>query len=110
LIFPKFLANSLIAFTELSNEFFKKEAIETIRLLALANLEVCAHSGGIKLLIESVLDTSISEMSESIIYSLLFLLNEPKNRNIIKIHLDFPKLFSIFTDVDFPMHITRRPS
>lgn len=77
-----------------------------MRQLALANPELCAHSGGIKLLIESVLDIQISEISESIIYTLLFLLNEPKYRNVIKVHLDFPKLFSIFTDVDSPVDST----
>lgn len=56
---PKFLVNSLVSFAEITDEYFKKEAIETIRLLALGNPELCAHSGGIKLLIEAVLDPSI---------------------------------------------------
>lgn len=50
---------------------------------------MCAYAGGIKLLIESVIDYEIADISESIVYTLLFLLNDPKYRNTIKIHLDF---------------------
>ena len=35
--------------------------------------------------------------------TILFLINDPNYRNIIRLHLDLPKLFSIFTDVDLPL-------
>ena len=50
-----------------------------------------------------MLDPVVAENSESIIMTLLFLINDPNYRNIIRLHLDLPKLFSIFTDVDLPV-------
>jgi len=32
----------------------------------------------------------------------LFLLNDPEYRNLIRVYLDFPKLFGVFTDIDCP--------
>jgi rapamycin-insensitive companion of mTOR len=53
------LANSLIAFAESADEYLKKPAIETVRKLALGYPELCAWSGGIRLLIDSVIDTTV---------------------------------------------------
>ncbi|KRX02551.1 Armadillo-type fold [Pseudocohnilembus persalinus] len=100
--FPKLLANSLISFAEQADIQFKKPAVETVRKLALGYPELCAASGGIRLLIDSIIDVQISDLSESIVYTLLYLINEPKHRDVIKVYLDIPSLFAIFTEIDFP--------
>ncbi|EGR34185.1 hypothetical protein IMG5_021000 [Ichthyophthirius multifiliis] len=100
--FPKLLANSLVAFSENADEQIKQAAIEIIRKLAVGNPQLCAWSGGIKLLIECVIDHSLQELSDPIIHTLLYLLNEPDYRNLVKVYLDFPKLFGVFTDIDAP--------
>jgi Rapamycin-insensitive companion of mTOR, N-term len=53
------------------------------------------------------LDPAVSETSDSIIMTILFLINDPNYRNIIRLHLDLPKLFSIFTDVDLPLETAK---
>ena len=108
--FPKLLANSLVAFAESSEDQLKKAAIESLRQLVLGNPEICAWCSGIKFLIDAILDPSIAEISESITYTLLFLLNEPNYRNLIRSHLDFAKIFSIFTDVDLPIDAAKDKS
>lgn len=79
--FSKYLANSLVAFTEQCDEQLKKAAVELIRKLALYHSELCAWCGGIKVLIESIVDPAVQDISESIVYTLLFLMNDPKQRN-----------------------------
>ena len=78
----------------------KKLVIELLRKLALFNAEICTWSGGIRVLVDSILDTSIADISESIVYTILYLINDPKLRCIISKYLDSPKLFSIFTDIE----------
>ena len=68
--------------------------------MALGYPELCAFSGGIKLLIDSVVDTQLADLSESIVYTLLYLMNESSHRNLINVYLDIPKIFSDFTDID----------
>ena len=42
----------------------KRSAIEIVRKLALANPKLCAWSGGIILLIDSIMDTTVGDISE----------------------------------------------
>ena len=55
------------------------------------------------------------EASESIVVTLLYLINEPSCRKTIRQYLDIPRLFAIFTEVDQPLdpkgssdYLTRR--
>ena len=66
-----------MAFTESSEEHIKKIGIETIRQLCIANIQICVWSGGLKMLIEAATDPALADISESIVISLLFILNEP---------------------------------
>ena len=51
----------------------------------------------------SVIDPQIDQNSETIVYTLLYLINEPNHRQTIREYLDFPKLCAIFTDIDQPL-------
>lgn len=77
---PKIITNSLVAFAESGDETNKSLAVLTVRLLALNNPLLCGWSGGIRLLVESAIDPSLNEISDSIVWTLLFILNEPKSR------------------------------
>jgi len=92
------LAQSLVGFTE-TNEQFKKQCITIILHYATLNPEMCGWCGGIRLVVDSITDPSIHE-NENIIHTLLFLLNEPENRENVRGTLDLSRLFSIFTDID----------
>lgn len=101
--FPKVLANTLVSLSESSEDLIKKAVIENLRKLAISNPELAAWSGSIRILIEAIIDPSTREMSESLTYTLLYLINDPTSRNAVKAHLDFTKIFSLFTDIDYPI-------
>ena len=101
--FPKLLANTLVSLSESSEDLIKKAVIENLRKLAISNSELAAWSGGIRILVEAIIDPTTREMSESLTYTLLYLVNDPTSRNAVKSHLDFTKIFSLFTDIDYPV-------
>ena len=96
------MANVLVAYTENAETEIKKMALETLRKLALGNPKLCAWSGGIQLLIDSVVDPSADSLSESVVLTLLYLMNDADYRDLIYCYLDLPKLFFDFTDIDTP--------
>lgn len=73
-----------------------------MRKLALGNPELCAWSGGIKLIIESITNSYLEDISDSLVYTLLYLINEPTYRNKISGYLNLSRIFSLFTDIDLP--------
>lgn len=70
-----------------------------MRHFALMNPELCAQSGGISLLIDSITDPDLEKFSEPLIYTILYLLGHNEYRNMIRVYLDLTKLFSIFTNI-----------
>jgi rapamycin-insensitive companion of mTOR len=100
--FPKLLANSLVALAEGGEEQIKKAAIETLRKLTVRNPEVAADCGGMKILFEAIIDPNFEDSFESITYSLLLLLNNPKSRAKLGRHLDFASVFAVFTNKQIP--------
>ena len=100
--FPKLLANSLVGLLDTLDSLNKKVVVELLRKLALSNPELAAWAGVIKVLVDSIIDPSLREMSESLTFTLLILINDPQHRNIIRPHLDLTRIFSLFTDIDFP--------
>eukprot|EP00826_Nyctotherus_ovalis_P047255 TRINITY_DN5415_c0_g1_i2.p1 TRINITY_DN5415_c0_g1~~TRINITY_DN5415_c0_g1_i2.p1 ORF type:complete len:233 (-),score=54.43 TRINITY_DN5415_c0_g1_i2:25-723(-) len=96
---PKGFLRSLVAIATYSpDDQIKKSAIEIIRKGAIACTEQCAWSGGIGVLIDSVIDPSCAEISESIVLTLLYLINDPYTRSFIR-EGDIGRLLYIFTEV-----------
>ena len=81
----------------------KKYAILTLRAFALNAPEMCSWCGGIRILIENAMEQSLSDISDQIVWTLLYLLNEPSARTTIRMYLDLSKWFSIFTEIDPPI-------
>ena len=101
--FPKLLVNSIVGLTESQDEVIRKTAVESLRILSMANPELSGWAGGIKTLIDLSVDPNCRELSHSIILTLIYLLNDPNTRSVIKPHLDLTRIFSLFTDVDYPV-------
>ena len=72
-----------------------------IRLLAVNNPDMWNWSGGISILITAIFEPALAERSQEIVYTLLYLLNEPKIRNFTHLFSDLNRIFWIFTDIDF---------
>ena len=94
------LSKSLTTLIYCNDESTRKFAIEIIRNLALANAEICQYGGGIKLLCDAIVDPAHELASKPITNTIIYLLNSPETRDYIIDHLQIPKIFSYFTDID----------
>jgi len=64
---------------------------------------MCGWCGGIRILIDNAMEPSLSDISDQIVWTLLYLLNDPSARTTIRMYLDLSKWFSIFTEIDPPI-------
>mmetsp|Transcript_34160 Transcript_34160/g.24680 ORF Transcript_34160/g.24680 Transcript_34160/m.24680 type:complete len:88 (+) Transcript_34160:732-995(+) len=63
--------------------------------------KIGAHVGGIKLLIDSLLDTSLQGFRyDRISHALVLLINDPNIRIYFRHFIDLNRIFSIFTQPD----------
>jgi Rapamycin-insensitive companion of mTOR, N-term len=94
---PKLLANCVVMIAENHEmEQIKLTCLELTRMLALANPRLCIFSRGLKILIEGIIDPKLKDSFQSLVYTMLFILDDPEKRAAVKHHLDIPKLFSPF--------------
>ncbi len=97
---PRAFFQSLVAIASHSPEDqLKKPVIEILRLGAVYCTELCAAAGGLNVLVESLIDPGCPEIAESIVMTLIYLINEPKTRACLHAGTDFGYILSIFTDV-----------
>jgi hypothetical protein len=83
-----------------NDEGTKKFALDLIRRLALSNTQICQYGGGIKVLCEAIVDPVFEGGSKVFTHLIIYLLNSPETRDHIMDHLQIPKIFSYFTDID----------
>ena len=99
--FPKSFINALVAISEVESDEMKELGLEAIRVLSISATELVALSGGFKVLIKNVLDLKCSRhMSENIILTLLYLLNEEKTRKYLKGEKEMFRILAPFTEHD----------
>ena len=98
-LFPKCLANALVAISESESDEFKKLSIEALRILAISNPVVIVWSGGLRTLTNVLLDLNTPQaLSENIVYSMCYLLNERESRKMLRSGSEILKILSVFTD------------
>lgn len=81
-----------------SEDQLKKPVIETLRKGSIFCTHLCTWAGGLNVLINSITDPSCSETSESVVHTILFLIDEPKTRAFIREYTDLGSIFSPFTE------------
>ncbi|OMJ82451.1 hypothetical protein SteCoe_16860 [Stentor coeruleus] len=97
--FPKSLCNSLVSLSDTENDDLKEFGLEALRLLSITNTLLVSWSGGIRCLINALLDIKCSqELSENIIYTICYLLNEPETRVYLKNGQELMRILGVFTD------------
>ena len=79
-LFPISFARSLVAVANSKEDSFRKVCIETIRELSLANPKLVATVNGYSCMLEVVIDPITQELSDSILLTILYLLNDPNIR------------------------------
>ncbi len=79
-IYPLAFGRSLVAVTNFKEDNFRKLCLEALRELSLANPKVVAAVNGYSSLLEGVLEPITQEMADSILLTVLYLLNDPQIR------------------------------
>lgn len=79
------------------SENFRKICVETICEIALVKAELVFHSGGFKMLINTIMGGS-NESSLTCTFVLMKLLDSPDSRNFLRNGLDISSLLSIYSD------------
>ena len=96
---PLSFFQSLVAIASYpAEDQIRKPAIEILRKGSISCTHLCAWTGGLNVLIDSIIDTSCAEFSETIVLTFLYLINDPKTRAYLRTYLDLGALFAIFTE------------
>mmetsp|Transcript_21477 Transcript_21477/g.31154 ORF Transcript_21477/g.31154 Transcript_21477/m.31154 type:complete len:1569 (+) Transcript_21477:93-4799(+) len=98
--FPLAFARSLVAVSMEKSDNFRRVVLESLRELGIKNTKVAYEAGAFRVLFDAILDPTISYLSESILMTMLYLLNSPNTRSFVRPHLDLQCLLSPFTDLD----------
>lgn len=105
---PPSLVASIVAIAGHKDDNLRRVCLETLRELALTNVAIVAECNGIKVLVDSILDASFQDLADSLLLTLLLLLNEPATRQYIDPFMDTQILLAPFTDTDLPAGNERR--
>ncbi|OQS07508.1 hypothetical protein THRCLA_00484 [Thraustotheca clavata] len=105
---PTCICRSIIAIANHKEDNLRRVALETLRELAIANVKVVIQCNGFKTLVDSILDPTCQDLADSLILTLLYLVNEPANRDYIHSFIDAQVLLAPFTDTDAPSGTERR--
>ncbi|CAH0477092.1 unnamed protein product [Peronospora belbahrii] len=105
---PTGLVASLTAIAGHKDDNMRRVCLETLRELALLNVEVVAEANGTKILVDAILEPSFQDLADSLLMTLLLILNEPSTRKFIEPFVDSQVLMAPFTDTDLPAGNERR--
>ncbi|KAL0587029.1 hypothetical protein ABG067_003369 [Albugo candida] len=105
---PASLVTSLVAVASHKDDNMRRLCLETIRELALCNLQIIAETNGVKVLIDAILEPTFQDLADSLLMTLVMLLNEPATRAYIEPFIDTQVLLAPFTDTDVPAGNDRR--
>ncbi|KAG6610312.1 Protein required for meiosis [Phytophthora cinnamomi] len=105
---PTGLVASLTAIAGHKDDNMRRVCLETLRELALLNVEVVAEANGTKILVDAILEPSFQDLADSLLMTLLLILNEPSTRRFIEPFVDSQVLLAPFTDTDLPAGNERR--
>ncbi|KAK1947908.1 Protein pianissimo A [Phytophthora citrophthora] len=105
---PTGLVCSLAAIAGHKDDNMRRVCLETLRELALLNVEVVAEANGTKILVDAILEPSFQDLADSLLMTLLLILNEPSTRKFIEPFVDSQVLLAPFTDTDLPAGNERR--
>lgn len=115
--FPIEFASSLVAVADAENdaaeiingkekyvygspEPFRKDALKYLCSLATVNYELVVLVNGFKPMMDAILDPTMSDLSEFILKTILFLLDDPRTRMVVQPCVDMKSILSPFTDFD----------
>ena len=86
---------------------FRRMCLETLRDLMVRNTRLVASCNGVQSLIKEMLSTDSDAFAQSVAYNLLYVLNDPDTRCLIRTD-DLRMLFAPFTDSDVKIDDRRK--
>jgi len=99
-IFPIAFARSLVAIANHKEDVFRKISIEALRSLSMVNPALVASVDGFIPLLDAIIEPINPSMADSILLTILYLLNDPYTRHLVSGSIDLRVLISPFTDLD----------
>jgi hypothetical protein len=107
---PASLVHSVVAIAQEPKDKFYRICLETLREIMVVNTRVAAECDGISTLLNAVLNVSagekeyqlISDLTESVIVSLIHVIDNPAARKYIRPDLDLELILSGFTNTELP--------
>ena len=101
-LLPRSFVQSIVAVADNPEDPYRDSCLEILCEAALRNPNLVAHSDGIRVLISASLEDALEPISESILITVLFLLNEPSSRQYVRPLLDWEIILAPFTDMLAP--------
>lgn len=105
---PRSLVASIVSIASHKDDNMRRVCLETLRELALSNIDIVAAANGVKVLVDAILEPSFQDLADSLLLTLLMILNEPATRRFIEPFMDSQILLAPFTDTDLPAGNERR--
>jgi rapamycin-insensitive companion of mTOR len=81
--FPIAFARSLVAVASNKDDNIRRVCLETVRELIIVNTNVVVQANGLTALLDAVIEPNTQDMAQSILLSVLYLLNDPKARSVV---------------------------
>eukprot|EP00795_Rhopilema_esculentum_P004459 gene4459-20702_t len=100
--FPMSLAMSLAAISadmSQNRDRMSRACLATLCELAIKNIKIASYCGAVNVIISNILDCPIPRMNESLIVTLLYLFNTPKNRCYVRRSVGLEAILAPFTDL-----------
>ncbi|KAI9599428.1 Rapamycin-insensitive companion of mTOR, N-term-domain-containing protein [Syncephalis fuscata] len=96
-VIPESILRAMVAIAEQVEDTYRNLCLETICELAVRCVESAVRCGGIRVVLNALLDGHHS-LSESLVLTLLYLLDSPQTRHFLRPGVDVEMSISCFTD------------
>jgi rapamycin-insensitive companion of mTOR len=104
---PRIITRAIVAISGSKEDTFRRVCLDTLREMAVLNIAAVAQCNGIKTLFDAVLDPACEDVAESLVLTLMFLLNDAPKRRYVRPALDLYTLMATFTETDVVSQIDR---
>ena len=88
---PKCCIMSLIGIAQNGKDEFRRICLDSLRELCITNTRIISACNGFKVLIDSVLNPQIKDISNSLVLTILYILDHPSTRKYLRPSLDIQR-------------------
>lgn len=92
---PKCCIMSLIGIAQNGKDEFRRICLEILRALCITNTQIISECNGFKILIDSVLNPQLHDISNSLVLTIIYILDHPSTRKYLRPSLDIQRLAHI---------------